>query len=306
MKLWPERMLPFLPNKLLIDQHRNCCALRGRSWARNNKNVNYVFKYGPYILEAYHFKVLELLQLRNVYFIRTWKAKKHRGLKTESWTEEEVYGPDYIYKQRLPYPTGAFYAEHDEAYWQECRTFLKKRKIKTVKRLPSTQPCKKPLSEKERAGGHLCACMSCGFSLVSDEDSCCPRCEAPINNKAQPEAVLIDRGGEVYQREMMSPDKLRLSNVLIKDSALFWRYISFPDRMMYRRWLGRRMKREDDNRLPLAEEILTLMKSTTNQARAVAFIPRRMNKDEKRKAFRLWKQSVEDGTRNKSKGKVQS
>lgn len=305
MKIWPERMLVHLPNKTLLDLHRDCCALRGRAWARNNKEVNYVFKRGPYILEAYHFKVLKLLQERNVHFLKTWLRKKHRGLKTEPWSDEELYGPDYIYKQKVPYPTGAFYEEHDQEYWTDCKTYLRLRKIKPVKRIPKEQPSKGTWSKQASCGGHLCACVECGFTLISDEDSCCPRCEAPIDNKAQPEAVLIDPAGDdIFERKMMSHDALRLSNIVFKGTGLIWRYVSFPDRMRYRRWLGRRMKREDENRRPLAEEILPLMKSTMNSGRAIAFLPRRMSKEEKRKAFRLWKQSQEDGTRNKIKGKV--
>ena len=32
MRLWHEVLLPLLPRQQLLDQHRECCALRGRGW----------------------------------------------------------------------------------------------------------------------------------------------------------------------------------------------------------------------------------------------------------------------------------
>lgn len=303
MRLWPDKMLPFLSDQHILGQHRECCALRGGGWGKKHSTVDYVFTHPPYILEAYHFKVMTEMAMRGFKITPDWKQKGYRGKTERPWNHEDLYGEDCIYKDDIPYPRANFYEEHNEAYWQLCLTNLSDKGFK-IKKFPSRQPKKRAIPKKNRSGSHLCACTSCGFSLIGDEDDCCPRCEAAIDLQAQPEAVLVAPGGEPLERQMMSHDKLRLSNMRLKGNMFRWRYISFGDRMRYRRWLGRRLKREDALRGPLAAEIIGIMRSTSNPARAAAYIPANMKSAERKKVWVLWKESQEESSPHRVKGKV--
>lgn len=50
MRLWHEELIPLLPRKQLLGQHRECCALRGNGWGRKHATVDYVFQHSPYKL----------------------------------------------------------------------------------------------------------------------------------------------------------------------------------------------------------------------------------------------------------------
>ena len=50
MRLWHQEMIHNLPRQELLGQHRECCALRGKSWGWPHAIVNYVFNYSPYKL----------------------------------------------------------------------------------------------------------------------------------------------------------------------------------------------------------------------------------------------------------------
>lgn len=62
MCLWHEALIPYLPNQQLLDQHRECCALRGKGWGRKHSTVDYVFTHPIEWLFIYRLKVMERME----------------------------------------------------------------------------------------------------------------------------------------------------------------------------------------------------------------------------------------------------
>ena len=127
MRLWHQKLLPYLDRQRLLGQHRECCALRGRGWGRNHSTVNYVFNYNPAYLVAYHYCVMEEMERRGYHPDRTWNNPNWRGsiLKEESNFAiiSFVNGlwADVNQMQKIIYP------EHNEDYLNECITLLKEK-----------------------------------------------------------------------------------------------------------------------------------------------------------------------------------
>lgn len=65
MRLWHEELIPLLPRKQLLGQHRECCALRGNGWGRKHATVDYVFQHSPYKLYQYHHLILTEMKKRH-------------------------------------------------------------------------------------------------------------------------------------------------------------------------------------------------------------------------------------------------
>ncbi len=79
MRLWHQVLLPFLDNKRLLSQHRECCALRGKGWGRKHSTVDYVFKYDRSRLFAYHSLVMHWMWRRNYNPAIKWCNPRYRG-----------------------------------------------------------------------------------------------------------------------------------------------------------------------------------------------------------------------------------
>lgn len=109
MRLWHERLLPFLPRQQLLGQHRECAALRGAGWGKPHATVNYVFNHSPYLLYRYHLLVMEEMEKRGYQPDPLWKKAHYRGKVAEVYTDLE---PLTV--------TTPIYPEHDEAYLVEC------------------------------------------------------------------------------------------------------------------------------------------------------------------------------------------
>lgn len=58
MRLWHYKLIPHLPDKQLLSQHRECCALRGKGWGKKHSVVDYVFNQNYLKLVNYHKKVM--------------------------------------------------------------------------------------------------------------------------------------------------------------------------------------------------------------------------------------------------------
>ena len=119
MRLWHEKMLPYLSKQHLQGQHRECCALRGLGWGRKHATVDYVFTYSPMLLAYYHCRLMQRLQLGwNVDLEPAWYDPLYRGLRAQPWPESCL---------DIKEPEGLLYPEHNAAYWQECRENLKRK-----------------------------------------------------------------------------------------------------------------------------------------------------------------------------------
>lgn len=125
MRLWHEALIPYLPRQQLLVQHRECCALRGKSWGKPHATVNYAFKHPRLMLVIYHQKVMQEMDKRGYHPDYAWWDLGYRGKSCESdsvqYTERMLRECD-VYAM----PT---YPEHDNAYMQECLDNLRSKGI---------------------------------------------------------------------------------------------------------------------------------------------------------------------------------
>lgn len=110
MRLWHKDLIGSLPRQQLLGQHRECCALRGKGWARPHHTVNYVFKYPVERLYKYHIIVMDEMELRGYQVNQIWRQYYWRGNALE-W---DMSLPMLTNNWEEPYP------EHDDDYYAEC------------------------------------------------------------------------------------------------------------------------------------------------------------------------------------------
>lgn len=118
MRLWHQKLIPYLDSKRLLGQHRECCALRGKGWGKKHRIVDYVFTYDLGHLYQYHLAVIHELVHRNVEVGPEWYSRVYRGrnLPASTLCEAGSYvsvGNDIIYP------------EHNDSYLRECLLNLK-------------------------------------------------------------------------------------------------------------------------------------------------------------------------------------
>lgn len=117
MRLWHYELLPILPWRQLLGQHRECVALRGRGWGRKHKTVNYVFTHPYEYLYRYHIAVLKEMELRGYEPKLIWYDNRYRGRRLgfdlSPFTDLEPLDP------LVRYP------EHNHQYLLECLENLK-------------------------------------------------------------------------------------------------------------------------------------------------------------------------------------
>lgn len=123
MRLWHQKLLPYLDCHRLLSQHRECCALRGKGWGRKHATVDYVFKYATERLVAYHFLVMEEMKRRGYNPDSFWMNVNWRGTilgEEESWANPDLV-LDLCNASRI-------YPEHNDDYLRECINLLKEKK----------------------------------------------------------------------------------------------------------------------------------------------------------------------------------
>ena len=120
MRLWHQKLLPYLPRQQLLGQHRECCALRGNGWGRKHSVVNYVFTHSADHLIAYHFFVMDEMKRRGYHPDETWYNPNYRGSTLgieQDWSSPKalrsILASTFISGETI-------YFEHDDAYLQEC------------------------------------------------------------------------------------------------------------------------------------------------------------------------------------------
>ena len=116
MRLWHQSLISKLPRQQLLGQHRECCALRGKGWGKKHSTVNYVFKYSPEKLVAYHFMVMFEMKKRGYKPDSVWENCNYRGkiLGEDCWCDSASVNVLFKYSYENLYP------EHNEAYLKEC------------------------------------------------------------------------------------------------------------------------------------------------------------------------------------------
>ena len=68
MRLWDYRLIPVLPNKMLVSQWRECIAIK-RQWEKDtlkHRLVSYVMDYDKVFFIRYVLQVVDELKLRNI------------------------------------------------------------------------------------------------------------------------------------------------------------------------------------------------------------------------------------------------
>ena len=127
MRLWHQVLIPYIDNKRLYAQHRECCALRGKGWGRKHAIVDYVFKYDLAHLYAYHCIVLHEIgrRYRDFNIDVNWYGRTYRGknLPLASLTKVGIY---------LYHVGELIYAEHDNRYLKECLLNLRSKGAELV------------------------------------------------------------------------------------------------------------------------------------------------------------------------------
>ena len=119
MRLWHQKIIPYLPRQQLLGQHRECAALRGKGWGKKHSVVNYVFTYAPDELVAYHYLIMEEMRHRGYNPDKIWYNPNWRGSalgEAEGWAYQESV--DIIY--HTAFDGAMIYDEHNDAYLREC------------------------------------------------------------------------------------------------------------------------------------------------------------------------------------------
>lgn len=116
MRLWHQKLIPYLDSKRVLGQHRECCALRGGGWGRRHATVDYVFGYEPARLYAYHVLVMDEMIRRRFNPDVHWYNRLYKGKNRPRLTFFEV--GTYVYTPDADNPF--IYPEHDDRYLLEC------------------------------------------------------------------------------------------------------------------------------------------------------------------------------------------
>ena len=128
MRLWHQVLIPYLDNKRLCAQHRECCALRGKGWGRKHATVDYVFKYEFARLYEYHCLVMNEIakRFKDFNLNGAWYGRLYRG-KNAPLIETLTLAGIYVYhKDDIIYP------EHNDKYLKECLLNLKEKGAELV------------------------------------------------------------------------------------------------------------------------------------------------------------------------------
>ena len=132
MRLWHQKLIPYLPRQQLLGQHRELAALRGKGWGRKHATVDYVFTYAPDELVAYHYLVMEEMRHRGYNPDKVWYNPNWRGSSLEEdsgWSYQETV--DNIFRAAVDHDE-MIYDEHNDAYLLECIENLKSKGINTT------------------------------------------------------------------------------------------------------------------------------------------------------------------------------
>lgn len=124
MRLWHQALIPHLPNKQLLGQHRECCALRGKGWGRKHSTVDYVFTHPKMWLFQYHLLVMNEMYNRRFYADPKWFSGWYCGDSSPHLPISELLQIKHLTNHNEP-----IYPEHDNNYLQECITNLKEKGI---------------------------------------------------------------------------------------------------------------------------------------------------------------------------------
>lgn len=127
MRLWHQKLLPYLDRQRLLGQHRELCALRGKGWGKKHATVDYVFTHSPESLVAYHYLVMNEMKRRGYNPDETWYDGDYRGSTLgieQGYCNPKRIGSIIISTSISGEPV---YFEHNDDYLRECINLLKEK-----------------------------------------------------------------------------------------------------------------------------------------------------------------------------------
>lgn len=122
MRLWAQKLIPYLPRQQLLGQHRECCALRGKGWSKKHATVDYVFKDPPVCLIAYHWLIMDEMEKRGYHPDPIWRQTNWRGSALKE-TEDIDWNCGSMlvdYLMTIDAIGCMIYPEHNDEYLKEC------------------------------------------------------------------------------------------------------------------------------------------------------------------------------------------
>ena len=127
MRLWCQKLIPYLDRQRLLGQHRECCALRGKGWGKKHSVVDYVFTHDPARLVVYHYCVMEEMERRGYHPDRTWDNPNWRGStlgECEGFANKQLVESLWMDVNQMG---KTIYPEHNNEYLAECIALLKEK-----------------------------------------------------------------------------------------------------------------------------------------------------------------------------------
>jgi uncharacterized protein (TIGR02328 family) len=115
MRLWHQKLIPYLPRQQLLGQHREICALRGNGWCKKHSTIDYIKQYGLGRLWQYHTIVISEMTKRGYKADTAWQHTHYRG-------KNMPYLRDLLL---FTLNIDNIYPEHNDQYLQECLNNLK-------------------------------------------------------------------------------------------------------------------------------------------------------------------------------------
>lgn len=127
MRLWHQRLLPYLDRQRLLGQHRECCALRGKGWGKKHATVDYIFTHRRDYLVAYHYLVMSEMKRRGYNPDETWYNGDYRG--STLGIEQGCCNLKGVRSILINTSIGGepIYPEHNDDYLRECINLLKEK-----------------------------------------------------------------------------------------------------------------------------------------------------------------------------------
>ena len=126
MRLWHQKLLPYLDRQRLLSQHRECCALRGKGWGKKHATVDYVFTHDFSYLVAYHYLVMDEMTRRGYNHDNNWEDIDYRGLSLP-YEKEHTSITLFKLERDASQKEHIIYPEHNDDYLCECINLLKEK-----------------------------------------------------------------------------------------------------------------------------------------------------------------------------------
>ena len=108
MRLWDYRLIPVLPNKMLVAEWRECIAIK-RQWEKGtlkHRLVSYVMDYDKVMFLAYFVRIKHELENRNIKYQNKYFTEIYDFCSNKKWTDLIL--------------DGLIYPEHNDRYLKQC------------------------------------------------------------------------------------------------------------------------------------------------------------------------------------------